>query len=67
MKKGFINFGFFIFLVCAIYLINEALNFFILPEMVLIAEPIIYLLSGILLVFSGFGFLKKYKHSIQFQ
>ena len=64
MKKGFINFGVFISLICAIYLINKSLNFFLLPDVFLIIDPIIYLISGILLVFSGFGFLKKSKHSL---
>jgi sulfite exporter TauE/SafE len=64
MKKGFLKFGFFILTLLGIYLINFGFNFIVLPNIFLSIEKWIFIISGVLLILTGFDLLKKSKSVI---
>lgn len=64
MVKGYIKIVFVIYLILGLYLLNFALGIIGMPNFIVSNESWVFLISGILLIFGGFGFLRKYKHVV---
>ncbi len=64
--KALSKFGFFIFLVLGLYLVNSGFEFFAMPNSILTFEKWIFLIAGIFLIFAGFKFLLHKKSSLSY-
>jgi len=62
MTKAYIKIIFVIYLLLGVYLANIAFEFFPMPSFMASIESWVFLIAGVLLIFAGFGFLKRYKH-----